>query len=339
MLFPDLSAHIHLSRQSWKVDTDGRIVRVIRLRPSHPLVSVTVKPTTKPSDRAAKPGAKKAATKLKRSRLLRIRPTVIDPSRYGARRLPIPDGSVARAVQHAQDPWKLDEWAQEGIALSKSRTTTEAGAINEVSETVNLPIQNVLTPESPSSLPIPAPALPNPEPFSLPSQKTVAIQPPPSDPRDTVSTELAEEAARSAALVRLLLKQGFTFDLDDVDGIDDKDRSFAVRGVSVSSSSEGKEMEPIEEKASPPSEDVSEEDEDIEMDQPDPLPAPATVETAHLPVEVPDDESDSASEASSMDEDESRIAKTTLEDQAPSTAKSLKAMFAPREEEGTSPYF
>lgn len=323
--------------QSWKLDADGRLVRVVRMRPSHPLGPVNVKRMV-----AAKLLAK-TFVKAKPTRLLRARPTVIDPARYGVRRLPIPEGPIARSVEHAQDPWKLDEWALEGIE-SLNRTLAPTAAITKEADHTNEPIvtsrPEITVPKSPLPVPSSITEAPAPETnpaIPSPSHTRTTAQLPPLNPQDAVSSEFAEEAARSLALAKSLLKQGFTFDLDDVEGIDDKDRSFAVRGISVSSSSSEDEREGENAGVSQTTADDDGDDEDgldVEMDPPPKASATEVVQPNRAPEEGSDEESDSASEASSMDVDEPRIAKTTLDDQPQSTARSLKAMFAPREEEG-----
>lgn len=337
------------------------------MRPLRPLPSILIPkaakhPAVKSNPfRPSKMPVKITAPSQMKKRLVlsRARHTIIDPVRYGSRHMFFPHGTDGMPRRRESDSrWEFDDEQQQWVELGGAGDVLTIEATRKA--TIELPRL-----ESTASAPIlPVPRTPfesSIEPLSTtgpivdPSANgTVRLSQPPAPsqpgPRDEISEQLADEKAKGLAIMQNLLANGWALDLDELETKDDSKThaNIVLRRPSISGSvisgarEDGNEGDELAEDTSHPGightqfdgdtcdSESGEYDDDIQDIQMQPAKATSPAKSTTV----------AESSASPNAVKEFRILSPSLQlVPAPATqtqSKSLKEMFAPREDEGTS---
>jgi hypothetical protein len=354
------------TRKFWKSTSDGHIIRPIRMRPLHPLPPILIpkaakQPVVKSNPfRPTKMGTKSTASSKTKKRLVpsRARQTIIDTVRYGSRHLSIPSATDEMPRSRESDSiWEFDDEQQQWVKMS------DAGDVLTIEE-----VRRKATVSLESATPAPIPPVAHTpsksvvestiEPRSIarpivdssPDSAIGKVQSPQPHilsqpaPRDEISEQLADEQAKGLAIMQSLLANGWAVDLDELEGKHDTGAhaNIVLRRASVSGSTSSEQREDEDsEDASPPSiaharfdddaaadSESGEDDDDVKAVQ---VRAAKATSPAKSTTVV-------GSSASPVATKELRILSPSPQSTpAPATQtqpKSLKEMFAPREDEG-----
>jgi len=190
----------------------------------------------RPTKLVTKSSTVSSGTRKKLLALSRARPTIIDPIRYGARHLPIPSAmNPAPRNREHHSAWEFDDEQQQWVEMSNTgavlrieemkgkpgnKPSRPGGAFLSASSVARTGSETIIesniapllsTAEAIVDTSRPISAREDPEPPQPPT-------PSHSTPKDEISEQLASEKAKGLAIMRNLLANGWSVDLDELEG-------------------------------------------------------------------------------------------------------------------------
>jgi len=232
-------------RKFWRSTSDGHIVRPVQMRPLRPLPPILIpkagkQPAVKsnpfrPTKLVTKSSTALSVTRKKLLALSRARPTIIDPIRYGARHLPIPSAmNPAPRNREHHSAWEFDDEQQQWVEMSNTgavlrieemkgkpgnKPSRPGGAFpSTASPVVRTRSESIIESNIEPLLPTAEAIVDTSRPIS--AREDLELPQPPtlshSTPKDEISEQLASEKTKGLAIMRNLLANGWSVDLDEL---------------------------------------------------------------------------------------------------------------------------